>query len=151
MENTGLLQISSTEKTMILGVLVIAIAGLLYAVFLARQILGEPKGSKKMQEVWNYIRTGANAYLQSQLRTIAILIVVLVAVLFLSVYIIKPSPFSIEQFCPALANQAQTDYYAKNPGAEAILKGTDVDKASDVRSDIEAAIAGVGDQCSSAR
>src|SRR5260221_6887441 len=103
---TGILQISSTETTMILGVLVIAIAGLLYAVFLARQILSEPKGSAKMQQVWGYIRTGANAYLSSQLRTIAILIVVLVVVLFFSVAVVKPSTFAIQKFCPDIATNA---------------------------------------------
>ena len=78
---TGILSISPTEQTMITIVLGIAILGLLYAIFLTTQILREPKGSAKMQEVWNYIRTGANAYLGSQLRTIAILIVVLVLAL----------------------------------------------------------------------
>src|SRR5260221_8609387 len=100
---TGILQISSTENTMILGVLVIAIAGLLYAGFLARQILAEPKGSAKMQQVWGYIRTGANAYLSSQLRTIVVLIAVLVVVLFFSVAVVKPSAFAIEKFCPDVA------------------------------------------------
>src|SRR5882757_5700340 len=103
---TGILQISSSEQTMIFGVLAIAIAGLLYAIFLARQILAEPKGSAKMQEVWNYIRVGANAYLSSQLRTIAILIAVLVVVLFFSVAVVKPSTFAIQKFCPDVAQTA---------------------------------------------
>ena len=68
--------LNSTENTLILIVMGIAVAGLLYAIFLARQILGESKGSPKMQEVWGYIKTGANAYLRSQLRIIAVLIVV---------------------------------------------------------------------------
>src|SRR2546423_6104611 len=102
----GILAISSGEQAMIWGVLVIAIAGLLYAVFLARQILAEPKGSAKMQEVWGYIRTGANAYLRSQFRTIVVLIAVLVVVLFFSVAIIKPSTFAIQKFCPTVAQTA---------------------------------------------
>jgi len=56
-------EINNTEHTLIFIVLGIAIAGLLYAAFLARQILREGKGSDKMQEVWGYIKTGANAYL----------------------------------------------------------------------------------------
>ena len=67
--------LNNLENTLIFIVLGIAVAGLLYATFLARQILTEDKGSAKMQEVWNYIRTGANAYLRSQLRIIATLIV----------------------------------------------------------------------------
>ena len=43
---------------------------------LARQILSEDKGTKKMQEVWNAIREGADAYLSRQLRRILPLIAV---------------------------------------------------------------------------
>src|SRR3989304_7667727 len=99
-------ELNSTESTLILIVLGIAIAGLLYAVFLARQILRESKGSDKMQEVWGYIRTGANAYLRSQLRIIVVLIAVLVVVLFFSVWVVNPTPYAIEHFCPELAEQA---------------------------------------------
>src|SRR5947207_115938 len=115
---TGILQISSSEQTMIFGVLAIAIAGLLYAVFLARQILAEPKGSAKMQEVWTFIKTGANAYLRSQLRTIAILIVVLVVVLFFSVAVVKPTPFAIQKFCPDVAQAAISSVNADQVSAE---------------------------------
>src|ERR1041385_2100718 len=123
---TGILQISSTENTMILGVLVIAIAGLLYAGFWLRQILAEPKGSPKMQQVWSFIRTGANAYLSSQLRTIVVLIAVLVVVLFFSVAVVKPSTFAIEKFCPDIASAAvasvnvadvTSTYTTTHPGA----------------------------------
>ena len=69
--------LNSTENVLILIVLGIAIAGLIYAALLARQILSENKGSAKMQEVWGYIRTGANAYLRSQFRIIVVLIAIL--------------------------------------------------------------------------
>ncbi len=125
-----ILQVSATENNMILGVLAIAILGLLYALFLTRQILAEPKGSAKMQEVWTYIKTGANAYLRSQLRIVAVLIVVLVVVLFFSVAVVKPTPFAIQKFCPAIAqaavsqvtaNQAKLegDYRTTHPSATA--------------------------------
>jgi K(+)-stimulated pyrophosphate-energized sodium pump len=99
--------LNPTESVFIYIVLGIAIAGLLYAVLLARQILAEGKGSARMQEVWGYIRTGANAYLRSQFRIIAILIVVLVVVLFFSVYVVNPTPYAIEHFCPELAEEAR--------------------------------------------
>jgi K(+)-stimulated pyrophosphate-energized sodium pump len=111
---SGILQISPTENTMILGVLAIAIAGLLYAGFLTRQILAEPKGSPKMQQVWSFIRTGANAYLSSQLRTIVVLIAVLVVVLFFSVAVVKPSTFAIEKFCPDVAAAAVSSVNVAN-------------------------------------
>ena len=100
--------LNATENTLILVVLGIAIAGLLYAAWLARQILAESKGSAKMQEVWSYIKTGANAYLSSQFRIIVVLILVLVVVLFFSVYIVNPTPYAIEHFCPTLAEEART-------------------------------------------
>lgn len=100
--------LNATENTLILVVLGIAIAGLLYAAWLTRQILAESKGSAKMQEVWSFIKTGANAYLSSQFRIIVVLILVLVVVLFFSVYIVNPTPYAIEHFCPELAEEART-------------------------------------------
>ncbi len=110
--------LNGTENILIYIVLAIAFAGLVYAVFLARQILAEHKGSDKMQEMWGYIRTGANAYLRSQFRIIAVLIVVLVVVLFFSVYVVNPTPYAIEHFCPGLAETVRTEYEAANPIAE---------------------------------
>jgi K(+)-stimulated pyrophosphate-energized sodium pump len=100
-------ELNATENTVILIVLGIAIAGLVYAGLLARQILGESKGSAKMQEVWGHIRTGANAYLRSQLRIIVVLIAILVVVLFLSVYVVNPTPYAIEHFCPEVAEESR--------------------------------------------
>src|SRR5260221_2118802 len=128
----GILTISPNENLMILVVLGIAIAGLIYAGFLARQILAESKGSPKMQEVWTFIKTGANAYLRSQLRTIVVLISVLVVVLFLSLAIIKPTPFGIQKFCPDLAKSAATLVVPADATAE---------QKSDINSQNEAAIA----------
>ncbi|MBL8156126.1 MAG: sodium/proton-translocating pyrophosphatase, partial [Anaerolineae bacterium] len=102
--------LNSTEQVLIWVVLGIAIAGLLYAGFLTRQILGESKGSKKMQEVWGYIKVGANAYLRSQFRIITLLILVLVVVLFFSVYVVNPTPYAIEHFCPQLADDVKQDF-----------------------------------------
>ncbi len=160
-ETVGLLKISPTEYALILIVLGIAVAGLVYAVFLTLQILRESKGSAKMQEVWNYIRRGANAYLRSQFRTIAILIVVLGVALFFSVFVIKPTPFSVQQFCPELALSAEEAYLSANPEAKAALDkvkaggatltADDLDAAAKVRGQLEAAIAKVGDQCEAAR
>ncbi|CAG0999543.1 K(+)-stimulated pyrophosphate-energized sodium pump [Anaerolineae bacterium] len=154
-----ILKISDLERTMIYGVLGIAIAGILYAVFLALQILREPKGSVKMQEVWNDIKTGANAYLRSQFRIIAILIVVMMVVLFLSVFVIKPTPYSVQQFCPELAKTAEEDYLKANPDSARILEeaakaGASAEiqtQAAGVRGQLEASISKVADQCESAR
>ena len=85
------------------GIILIAIAALLYALWLRSGVLKKDKGTPKMQEVWNAIRIGADAYLSRQLRTILPLIVVLAAALFLSVYIVKPTPEATQVF----GNRAQ--------------------------------------------
>ncbi len=99
--------LNETENLLIVIVMGIAFAGIIYAAILARQILGESKGSSKMQQVWGYIKDGANAYLRSQFRIIAVLVAVLVVVLFFSVYLINPTPYAIEHFCPTVADAAR--------------------------------------------
>ncbi len=86
------------ETAAIWAVFGIAIVGLLYAVFLRSQILREDKGTEKMQEVWNAIKDGADAYLRKQLASIAPLIVVLAFALFFSVYIVPPSAEALQRF-----------------------------------------------------
>lgn len=86
------------ETVAIWGVLAIAIIGLLYALFLRTQIMREDKGTEMMQEVWEAIRQGADAYLGRQLRTILPFILLLTVVLFLSVYIVPPSAEALDRF-----------------------------------------------------
>lgn len=137
--------LNSFENTLILVVLGIAIAGLFYAAFLARQILAEGKGSAKMQEVWSYIRQGANAYLRSQLRIIAVLIVVLVVVLFFSVYVVNPTPYAIEHFCPEIAESVRAE------GAGNDLTQLTLEERNAVIYAEEAAIVQRQGECESAR
>jgi K(+)-stimulated pyrophosphate-energized sodium pump len=90
--------LTSFEQIAIWAVFAIAWVGLGYAVFLRSQILREDKGTEKMQEVWNAIKDGANAYLQKQFRSILPLIVILTIALFASVYVVPPSPEALERF-----------------------------------------------------
>ena len=90
--------LTTLEAIAIWSVLGIAILGLLYAVFLRKQILREDKGTPKMQEVWNAIREGADTYLRRQLKSILPLIAVLTVALFFSVYIVPPTPEALERF-----------------------------------------------------
>lgn len=90
--------ITSFEVFSIWAVVGIAILGLLYALFLRQQVLGEDKGTREMQDVWNSIKEGANAYLTRQLRTILPFIAILVVALFLSVWIVNPTPEAQEEF-----------------------------------------------------
>ena len=92
------LNLTQFEALALWGVLLVAILGLLYALFLRRQVLAEEKGTPKMIEVWEAIKSGADAYLQKQLRTILPFIAILTVALFFSVYIVPPSAESIERF-----------------------------------------------------
>ncbi len=83
--------LTNFEKGAVLAVLAIAILGIAYAFILRAQILSQDKGTARMQEVWGFIKSGANAYLSRQFRTIIILIVVLTFVLAASVLIVPPS------------------------------------------------------------
>lgn len=98
MNMPGLQNATVFETVAIWVVLAIAIIGLLYALLLRSQILKADKGTDKMQEVWNAIREGANAYLNRQLKTIVPFIVVLTIVLFFSVYVIPPTAEAAERF-----------------------------------------------------
>lgn len=75
--------LSPFEQYLIWAVLGVSIVSLLYALFLRVQILREDKGTERMQEVWGWIKEGANAYLGRQLRVILPLIGILTVGLFL--------------------------------------------------------------------
>jgi len=96
--------LSPFEQVAIWSVLGVAILGLLYAVLLRSQILKEDKGTPRMQEVWNAIREGADAYLTRQLRSILPVIAILTLALFASVFIVRPTPEASEWYCLAFKN-----------------------------------------------
>ncbi len=92
--------LSSFEQTALYGVVGIAVAALIYAIILRKQILKESTGSDKLRQVWEGIKAGANAYLKTQLRSISIFIGVLGVFLYLSAALAPPiaietSPFLI--------------------------------------------------------
>jgi len=95
---TSLVNATPFEVVAIWSVLGIAILGLAYALMLRAQIMRKDKGSAKMQEVWNAIRLGADAYLGRQAKTILPLIFILTVVLFFSVYIVPPTQEALERF-----------------------------------------------------
>ncbi len=79
-----LLDYGAGERIALLGVLVVACAGLAYAAFLVRQVKEADQGTRRMQEVAAAIREGANAYLSAQFRKIGPLIVLITLVLYLT-------------------------------------------------------------------
>jgi K(+)-stimulated pyrophosphate-energized sodium pump len=94
----GLNNLTMFERVSICGVLVTAFLALGYALILRGQVLRKDKGTAKMQEVWNAIRIGSDAYLNRQLRSILPLIGILAVVLFFSVWIVPPSAEAEELF-----------------------------------------------------
>ncbi|MFA5874830.1 MAG: sodium-translocating pyrophosphatase, partial [Anaerolineales bacterium] len=90
--------LNNFEQVAVVFVLVAAFISLAYAWWLRGIVLKKDKGTAKMQEVWNAIRIGANAYLGRQLRTILPLIGILTLVMFFSVYVVPPSLEAQEEF-----------------------------------------------------
>jgi len=90
--------LNSFEQIAVLCVLITAFISLLYAWLLRGLVMKKDQGDKKMQEVWNAIRLGADSYLNRQLKTILPAIVLLAVLLFFSVYVVPPSKEALEEF-----------------------------------------------------
>ncbi len=71
-----------TEQIALWVVLLIAVAGLVYAIALVGQVYGADEGTEKMREVGAAIRQGANAYLGRQFRAIIVLVFVLTGLVY---------------------------------------------------------------------
>jgi K(+)-stimulated pyrophosphate-energized sodium pump len=84
-------ELNAGEQTMIWGVIVVAFVSLLYAWWLWRDTIRRDKGTREMQEVWQAIKSGAEAYLRRQLRTILPILLGLTVLLFFSVYVVPPT------------------------------------------------------------
>lgn len=92
--------LSNFEQMALYGVVGIAIGALFYALFLRKQILKEGTGSEKLNAVWSGIKSGANAYLRIQLRSVVVFIGILGVFLYVTAAIAPPvaletSPFLI--------------------------------------------------------
>ena len=70
------------ERVALGGVLVVAVLGLMYAAYLAAEVLGKDQGTDAMRKISDAIRVGANAYLFRQFRAIILLFFVLSALLY---------------------------------------------------------------------
>jgi K(+)-stimulated pyrophosphate-energized sodium pump len=91
-------ELSSFEAAMLYAVIGVAFVSLVYAYWLYRDTIRREKAGEDMQRVWLAIKTGANAYLRRQLRTIVPILVALAVLLFFSVYIVKPSEEALALF-----------------------------------------------------
>lgn len=76
------------ELTIILG---ISILGLLFAVYLIRDVLRRDTGSPAMQEISNAIKAGAEAFLSRQNKTIVYLSIALAAIIYILYAFVRTS------------------------------------------------------------
>ena len=81
-------------------IFVISIVGLLFAVFLIRDVLKRDTGSEKMQEISNAIKEGAEAFLRRQNRTILYLAIALAAFIYI-MYAIFRTPTANDPASPS--------------------------------------------------
>ncbi len=70
------------EKIALIANVVIALGGLAYALMLVGQVMRAPQGTKKMQEIAQAVREGANAYLYRQFRVVFVLILLITVLLY---------------------------------------------------------------------
>jgi K(+)-stimulated pyrophosphate-energized sodium pump len=75
---------STGEQIALILNVVIALAGLGYALMLVKEVYGAETGTVRMQEIAQAVREGANAYLKRQFTTVGLLIVLITVVLVLT-------------------------------------------------------------------
>jgi len=81
-----------------------AVLAIVYGIFLVISILGRPAGEGKMTEIAEAIQAGAKAYLSRQYRTVAIVAIIVVALMFLAKFSLHTiEGFVLGAFLSALA------------------------------------------------
>ena len=71
------------ENVLLAIILVLSIVGLGFSWYLSRWVMAQDTGPKKMQDISNAIKEGAEAFVRRQYRTIILLALMLAIVLFL--------------------------------------------------------------------
>jgi len=72
---------SGMERIALILNVVVAIAGLGYALMLVNEVYGADTGTPRMQEITRAVREGADAYLKRQFTAVGVLIIVITGVL----------------------------------------------------------------------
>jgi K(+)-stimulated pyrophosphate-energized sodium pump len=78
-----MLTLGTTSLTIVGVIAAVAVAALVFAVVLRRQVLAAGEGTAKMQEIATAVQEGAAAYLNRQFRTLVLFAVVVCGLLFL--------------------------------------------------------------------
>ncbi len=75
------IELTVLDSRFTLMIVIIAIAGLIYAVLLARQTMKHPTTGGDADRISDAIRTGSNSYLRKQLTSIGVMVAILAAIL----------------------------------------------------------------------
>ncbi len=78
-----MIELTGSNLTTVVVVAVIALAALVVALILVREVLSADEGTDKMKEIATAIQEGATAYLSRQFKTLAVFAVIVFFVLFL--------------------------------------------------------------------
>ncbi|MDM8085587.1 sodium-translocating pyrophosphatase [Cellulomonas cellasea] len=78
-----MLTLGPTSLTIVSVIAAVAVAALLYAVVLRRQVLAADEGTASMQQIATAVQEGASAYLSRQFRTLVLFAAVVFGLLFL--------------------------------------------------------------------
>jgi len=70
------------EKVALMANVLVALAGLGYALMLVSQVRNAPEGTERMKDIARSIREGADAYLYRQFRVVGVLIILITALLY---------------------------------------------------------------------
>jgi len=90
-------------NSLILFAFLASITAIIYGAFLARSILKLPAGSERMQEIADAIRAGAQAYLNRQYKTIAVIAIILFLILWLAIGLTTAFGFLLGAVLSAIA------------------------------------------------
>ena len=77
-------ELGGTEWTLLIAAAVVGVIALLVGLAMVRSVLAKEQGTDKMQEIAGAIQEGAIAYLRRQFRTIAVIVVVLAVIVFIT-------------------------------------------------------------------
>ena len=82
---------TDVERYSLFAIIGVAVAGLLYAAMLAKQVMAADTGTPRMQEIARAVREGANAYLGAQFRKIGPLIILITIALYFTKIMASPN------------------------------------------------------------
>jgi K(+)-stimulated pyrophosphate-energized sodium pump len=101
-----------------------SILALLYGVFLIVKILKQPRGEGKMLEIASAIQAGAKAYLTRQYKTVGIVALVIIAIM----WVAKFSAHTIEGFILGAVLSAAAGFIGMNISVRANVRTTEAAK-----------------------